>query len=1423
VALACATSHAAVGTCAPPGLGGGLLSAAGLGTSLAASLLGAPASTSCMPVEPASAPVDQPARLIGNPVDAITGVKHDRAVDLDADGRGRATGLSLVFTRHYASDGAGSGAFGPGWRHGFDTRLHALSLGADGEELQIVQGDGRVVRFARRAQSAPGGPGFAALRRDDGVLVAPRGRSGAWRWLWRDGRVLSFRADGRLVGIEHPGAASLSLAYDERGRLTSIASSAARSVTLRYGPVGGDDATPRSGDRLAEIEGPGGVTRYAYDPAGRLAAVIHADGARVAYRYDEQARLAGVTLPDGAASEYRYDAAGRVAYTRAAGQGANEALWLRYARAEDDLSGETLVAQNGVVRAAYRWRAIDGEPQLVAASGEGCAACPPTGVRYGFEDARLASVVVPGRRLTLRRDRAGRVVAVTGTADPHADAIGGGAAPAGSPAAASAPAATRTLVRIAWADDPWRDRPLRIVRGSVAPGHSHVVRVAYDRTGRASGVEHGHAPVLVAQAGGIRVAGYRAIRRPWPAGDVNASAGSMHAAQHGGPRALPAGAVMHGPGRWQHVAANGVVTRYWRDDFDQTVAVGSADSGLARWQVDDAGRVVAEQAADGTRARYAHDARGRLVLREIVGADGTKVITRFRRGAHGLEHVEHPGRNEHYGYDDRGRLVRRGVELQLSDGRRVKVDLRYRYDPDSGLLAARSLPDGSWLHLMRDAAGQVIALRRASSDAARAGGEAPGVPLLGDLARDRHGMVRARFGNGASVSVEHDAEGRVVRWCHRRKPSSMDCDLLDHVRAFDAGARERRWRVGDETRSHLFDDAGQLIQAQHTGPGSTSTWRFAWDGNGNRVLSQAHAAPDPAPRTTALAMARGTNRPLGTRAHIHAASGPAAGVMVQQEWDAAGRLVRDGERRFRWTIDGLLAEVSDARGTLARFGYDHRGARAWRAVGGRVTHHLQDESRQPLAEFDEHGRVVRQYVYLADRPVAVIDAAPAGERIAFLHLNPLGAPEAVTDERARVIWRAAYAPFGRRLGAPHVAARPGEVDDPGFDLALRLPGQLEDPGTGLHYNDHRYYDPDTGRYLSPDPLGLRGGPNPYAYAGGDPTSRVDPTGLLLFAFDGTGNSDAPPRRDDWSNVYKLARSYGDGRVWYMAGVGQADAGSGIRSDASDPVTAYTARPRVDWMLRQLDQAVASPQAKGLWLDVDVIGFSRGAAMGRDFANRVADRIADRAYERLGACVRLRFLGLWDTVAQFGAAGAGNFLWRLAVPPGVAYTAHAVALNEHRMLFPGESILGAPGAGVRIERGFIGAHSDVGGSYAEGDLSDVSLNWMHRQATLAGVRMFALTADLARVAAPLLHDSRSVIEGDREFRTRNAFGWTVANPMQRVAPVGGMQWRDTGRFIERYATPLADAYGNPTVVGQVDMAAYADWLAANYGVSVNGAP
>jgi RHS repeat-associated protein len=98
----------------------------------------------------------------------------------------------------------------------------------------------------------------------------------------------------------------------------------------------------------------------------------------------------------------------------------------------------------------------------------------------------------------------------------------------------------------------------------------------------------------------------------------------------------------------------------------------------------------------------------------------------------------------------------------------------------------------------------------------------------------------------------------------------------------------------------------------------------------------------------------------------------------------------------------------------------------------------------------------------------------------------------MTDAAAAVKWRADYEPFGKAT----VKATST------IENNLRFPGQYFDRETGLHYNYFRDYDPNSGRYIEADPIGLEGGSNLYLYANASPTMYTDPTGEFALNIAG---------------------------------------------------------------------------------------------------------------------------------------------------------------------------------------------------------------------------------------------------------------------------------------------------------------------------------
>jgi RHS repeat-associated protein len=131
-------------------------------------------------------------------------------------------------------------------------------------------------------------------------------------------------------------------------------------------------------------------------------------------------------------------------------------------------------------------------------------------------------------------------------------------------------------------------------------------------------------------------------------------------------------------------------------------------------------------------------------------------------------------------------------------------------------------------------------------------------------------------------------------------------------------------------------------------------------------------------------------------------------------------------------------------------------------------------------------------------PVAVITPAAAY----YVFADHLNAPIALALPDVGTVWDwRGHDPFGNGqvvTGKSGSADTGGAVWHPNYEL--RFPGQVADSATGLFYNYFRDYDPQTGRYIESDPVGLGGGINTYGYVAADPLRYADPTGQCIEDF-----------------------------------------------------------------------------------------------------------------------------------------------------------------------------------------------------------------------------------------------------------------------------------------------------------------------------------
>ncbi|WP_437317248.1 PAAR-like domain-containing protein [Sorangium sp. So ce385] len=1039
-------------------------------------------------------PSKKPAReqkCVGDPVDVATGEVVNQATDISLPGI-----IPLAIERQYASSRCGDrdAALGPGWAHSLEEWIE------EGEEtLDLHDGEGRWLYFDKV------GAGKAAFHRGERIELRV-GSDGSYRVYSLDDRVTRvFAGPGRkalLRSIEDANGNAITLEYDDE-LLSRVVDTTGREVLVRWDRgrlvrldvcVDGhieqsvEYRYSKGGNLSAVVDALGNTEEYEYDGADRMIAVRRKSGARFQYAYDDETgRCVRTWGPDGL-HEVELYADERTQTTRAESEEPKIYTWdddglvtreetttgVVLAEREYDEDGHVVEERNGAGDTTRferdargnLVRLVDPAGNVVAWTYDGdlpVKRTSPDGLETLYtHDARgsLVGIQYPtGVAYELTYDDRGRLCSIEGPEGPvvryeydarhnviaETDARGARTTfeydTLGRPVSM-----TDALGRVTRLTHDRLGRPIEMHRPD-----GTVTRQAYDAQGNVTAVTDAVGQTTTIDYGGTGVL----ARVTQPDGHTWSFRYTSYERlrEIENPRGETYAFTYDVAGRIvEERTFDGRVLKYGYAKSGNMSRVDYPDGSFRSFKHDRLGNVVFEQSTDGI-ATYPRDTLGRL-LASVVEEGEDKIVTMFERDKLGRIVAERQGDKAlRFEYDALGRRTKR----VLPNGATTK----YVYDALDALVAVEH--DGYRMDIERDVLGREV--RRGRPDgqvsiqsgydamdrliAQQVSASAPGAEIT-------KGLVERKWSYDAlgRVTRIEDARWGATAYRYGRIDQLLEAQRgsLREVFAYDAAGSLQKMLEGIDAQAGAPEweiAPGNLLR-------QTGKAKYTYDERGRRVVKLDLGARTEGAEAAATEYRwdcrdrlREVRRPDGTRVRF---SYDAFGRRVRKEVVPAGAETADRAVEFIWDGDVLAADLERPR-----------GARVFVHDPGTFMPLLQAEQGQVFAVVNDH----------------------------------LGMPKELVGPDGRVTWSAAHSAWGRvvEVWRDPAAQHAWPVESP-----FRLLGQYADDETGLCYTRFRYFDAETGRWCSPDPLGVLGGANLFAF-GGASTTTVDPLGLASCPSD----------------------------------------------------------------------------------------------------------------------------------------------------------------------------------------------------------------------------------------------------------------------------------------------------------------------------------
>ena len=295
---------------------------------------------------------------------------------------------------------------------------------------------------------------------------------------------------------------------------------------------------------------------------------------------------------------------------------------------------------------------------------------------------------------------------------------------------------------------------------------------------------------------------------------------------------------------------------------------------------------------------------------------------------------------------------------------------------------------------------------------------------------------------------------------------------------------------------YIYDKIGRIQEARNNQTGRSET--FAFDPAHN-ILDIPTSTPSPVGEGKTTAPISDDPKTQG-RLKSPANPNPVSGNRLKEyngieyTYDALGNLIYrqlpNGENQYyQYDLENQLvrAEIKKPAGNteIWTYAYDPFGRRlskerqdklAWTSTDPKRTHFVWEGSRL-LQEYTYKGSYT--YIYTDQdsyEPLAQVfhNNQDEAQYLAYFHNDQVGIPREMTDIHGNLLWYGEYTAWGRLKKDERVYKNAHQP--------FRLQNQYYDEETGLHYNLMRYYEPEAGRFVNQDPIGLLGGDNLYQFA-----------------------------------------------------------------------------------------------------------------------------------------------------------------------------------------------------------------------------------------------------------------------------------------------------------------------------------------------------